>query len=314
MASDEDQKTFVRTWGITGRKNKNAIDTPNSIAISSNGNVYVVSSQLRHVVCFDSYGNFIMKWGQQGPGNGEFQWPSGVTIGTNHGRSTALLSAITSIVELASFPPGLLPICMEYIGVESVYVVDYKQHQIQVFEMDGKYIRKWGSDGKEKLKFPWGIVQSPMNGYLYITEVQHNRVRWFDCDGKSIGRWGDRSQFEHPRGISISRDGMIYITDLDSDRIVILNHHLNGTTTAYHWQMEKNFFPFGVMVDDDTHSVWVTGQSHIRQYGKDGTLIREVGKRGTKDGEFQHPVAIAKGPDDHLMYIVDRGNNRIVVM
>jgi sugar lactone lactonase YvrE len=48
----------------------------------------------------------------------------------------------------------------------------------------------------------------------------------------------------------------------------------------------------------------------VAAYAPSGEILREWGKKGTGEGEFQLPGSIAIGPDD-LLYVPDQGNSRV---
>jgi tripartite motif-containing protein 71 len=48
----------------------------------------------------------------------------------------------------------------------------------------------------------------------------------------------------------------------------------------------------------------------VAAYSPSGKLLREWGKKGTGDGEFQLPGSVALGPDG-LLYVPDQGNSRV---
>ena len=57
----------------------------------------------------------------------------GLSIGVCNGMNESIMSGMRSVPELYSFPPGVLPICVAYIGDERIYVVDNGNNRIQVF-------------------------------------------------------------------------------------------------------------------------------------------------------------------------------------
>ena len=85
-------------------------------------------------------------WGKQGTGNGEFKYPSFLSVG----------------------PDG------------SVYIADYSNHRVQVFRSDGTFVRVWGSQGNGNGQFsnPYGIACGP-DGSVYVADCNNHRVQVF---------------------------------------------------------------------------------------------------------------------------------------
>ena len=62
----------------------------------------------------------------------------------------------------------------------NVYVVDTENHRVQVFDTNGKFIAKWGSDGSGDGQFlsPMGI-EVDTAGRVYVTDRENRRVQVF---------------------------------------------------------------------------------------------------------------------------------------
>ena len=84
-----------------------------TIAVDSNGFVYVPDKLNSCIQKFTSDGKFVTKWGSYGSGDGEFDGPLSIAVDGN----------------------GF------------VYVVDYWNKRIQKFTSDGQFVTKWGGPG-----------------------------------------------------------------------------------------------------------------------------------------------------------------------
>jgi DNA-binding beta-propeller fold protein YncE len=94
--------TFIGSWGERGSKD-GEFGNPKSIAIDTNGFIYIADRANKRIQKFDRDGKFITKWGEPGSGIGRFDNPSGIAVNKD----------------------GL------------VYVVDSMNHRIQVFRIAG---------------------------------------------------------------------------------------------------------------------------------------------------------------------------------
>ena len=285
---------------------------------------------------------FHSKWGQIGTDDGDFVSPTGLAIGVfseaKNGLSDEIMRAIRTVPELNVFPPGVLPICVSYLGVECIYVADYGNNRMQVFEMNGsdnvRFIRKWGSKGGDdgQLYGPWGCAigndASIGKSVVYVSEYFNNRISVFDNEGKFIRKWGSFGdgdyQFNYPRGLCVS-DGLVYIADGGNHRVVCYRMDGSGKVKrAPEWTSPIYFsWPYALMVDDASNGVSVmyisdTGSHSIGQYLMDGTFVRKFGSKGSGDGQFDYPRGICKGVDPEsgttVLYVVDTGNSRIIKM
>ena len=69
--------------------------------------------------------------------------------------------------------------------------------------------------------------------------------------------------------------------------------------------------PVGVAFDSQSSVIYVVDAvAHdVKVVDLDGRLLRTLGKRGTKPGEFNYPSSIAW--DGHLLWVTDSGNHRV---
>jgi len=69
---------FIKHWLTRGH----VTDTSHigDIAIDSHGNILATDCYNGYIVIYDSNGNFITKWGSYGEGDGQFFYPSGITV------------------------------------------------------------------------------------------------------------------------------------------------------------------------------------------------------------------------------------------
>jgi len=124
---------------------------------------------------FDGFilkGNFLTKWGSLGTGDGQLNFPNGITV-DSFGR---------------------------------VYVVDRRNNRIQVFDSRGKFLAKWGQYGAGDMDFAspsYGIAVSKF-GNVYVSDTFNNRIKVFHSpfgssvnpDSKQPTRWGQLKQTE----------------------------------------------------------------------------------------------------------------------
>ena len=72
----------VVIWGTQGTGD-GKFKNPRSVAVASDGSVYVADTYNHSVQRFTSEGVFISNWGTDGTGDGEFQYPSGVAVASD---------------------------------------------------------------------------------------------------------------------------------------------------------------------------------------------------------------------------------------
>lgn len=69
--------------------------------------------------------------------------------------------------------------------------------------------------------------------------------------------------------------------------------------------------PKSVSINSDSIFVLDSGNSEIKQFDKNGRLVKSWGAFGSSDGQLKNPTSIFV--DDSFVYVADTGNSRIVV-
>ena len=66
----------------------------------------------------------------------------------------------------------------------SVFVADFINHRIQVFDSSGNFIAKWGTVGSAdgQFSFPAGVAVNPTTGNVYVADTGNNRIQVFFLD------------------------------------------------------------------------------------------------------------------------------------
>jgi DNA-binding beta-propeller fold protein YncE len=155
-------------------------------------------------------------------------------------------------------------------SADRVYVCHRGKHPVLIFERDGKFLRSWGDD---LLKTPHGL-RIDGAGNVWVTDIGNHQVLKFDANGKlllTLGRKGEPGE---------AADRFDRPTDI--------------AVTP-----ERDFY-----VSDGY------GNNRVAKFSKDGKFLKQWGKKGTGEGEFNLPHAICLDTKGRI-YVGDRENNRI---
>ncbi len=155
-----------------------------------------------------------------------------------------------------------------------VYVSDSVQRSVFLFDIPGKRFLEIGTKKPGLLAKPLGMDVA-VNGDLYVSDISGKRIMVYSGDGQFLRAIGNAKELRRPTDIAISNDGKrAYVLDTGG-------------------------------VDSMSHQVQVYDAAT-------GDLIKTIGKRGSKEGEFNLPIQVTIGPADRL-YVVDSGNFRVQV-
>jgi DNA-binding beta-propeller fold protein YncE len=122
--------------------------------------------------------------------------------------------------------------------------------------------------------------------------------------------WGKKgtaqSEFRSPIGIAISAADEIFVTEFKNNRVQ--KFATDGKFLAAFSCAEV---PGGIAVDKSGNVYVAPLMSHkVCVYSPAGKLLREWGKQGKGDGEFDQPGGIAVAPDG-TVYVADQVNRRV---
>jgi DNA-binding beta-propeller fold protein YncE len=167
----------------------------------------------------------------------------------------------------------------------------------------------------------WGqvtAVATDSADRVYVFHRGKNSIVVFDKSGKHLRSWGDYF-VKNAHGLRIDPSDHVWITDLahhlvmkfDPQGKLLLTLGTKGTPGEGKNQFNKPadvaFGPDGAIFVADGY-----GNSRVVKFSKDGKYLKEWGKKGTAEGEFNLPHAICVDAKDRV-YVGDRENNRIQV-
>jgi uncharacterized protein YjiK len=249
------------------------------IAIDSSGNIYVVDTSNHRVQKFTSDGEFIAKWGSEGSGDGELNYPLGLAIDDD----------------------------------DNVYVVDSDNFRVQKFDSNGTFITKWGSKGSEDGQFgalldvqgPQGI-EIDKSGDVYVVDYGNNRIQKFTPEGTFI-----KSITIYAYDLVITETEYMYIIDGHSIfKFTTEGEHITTWSSAGNNDGEFQD-PSGISADSNGN-IYAADVVNVRiqKFTSEGEFISKWGSRGSGDGQFDCPRGITIDASG-FVYVVDEYNYRV---
>ncbi|MBS3956583.1 MAG: 6-bladed beta-propeller [Clostridiales bacterium] len=295
-----------------GRGEAPAFNRPLDVAFGINDRIYVVDSDNNRIAVFSRQGRFLFEFGGFGitkPSPGfEATWEEG----------------------LLNFPLGI-----DIDDDGTVYIADFRNDQIQVFDAEGEFIRRFpdpatrvgaGASGQDGT----GIAVTSLavhDGHVYATDSY--QVVVFTTEGEFVRQFGrpgvGPGEFDRPNGIDVTEDGMVVVADSNNSRIQMFTSdgELEWVTgdkrrvTALGASVEDPDAVFGLprgvtVLDDGTIAVVDSFEYDIVLLAPDGRILGRHGQRGVQPGELNLPNGISSSGD--LLVVADKENNRIQVL
>jgi len=270
----------IRTWGSGPGAGADQFNFPEGI--DTNGtHVFVADNSNNRVQIFDTKGNLVqtLGTGTAGSGNDQFNWPTGIAI--------------------------------DKFGSNDIYVVDYNNHRVQVFDESGTYLRTIGTgsagSGNGEFNNPLDAVVAP-SGDVYVVDQTNDRVQIFNSSGDYVGQWGGFSQ---PEFIDMNSTGFIYVSDYTANNIRIFN----GTGTLVGQWGSSGAGPgqfngaIGLSIDE-SDNVYVADHANYRVqvFNSSGGFITSWGSQGSGVGQFDAPYGVVVNSTGYI-YVTDHDNN-----
>ena len=227
--------------------------TPNALASDGQGNLYLSLLEYRQgkggalIRKIDPEGREVLSFGAYGLAEGELLQPVSLTVAGRH-----------------------------------VYVLDSEAHTVNVYDTQGKFVRRFGGRGQGLGKFekPTIIAASP-TGEIYILDSGNNEVQRFTPSGEYISRYAFRldrnSESLRPLdGLTVDQYGGVYIVDSVARKVrKIEADGTPGTTFALETLVgEPNEAPWLLQVSSEGHIYAVRqGGQVLRTFSNVGDLL-----------------------------------------
>ena len=258
---------YVETLGRPGPGPAEFL-TPQGLAFSEQGRLYVADAGNNRVQVIDVYGNFITEFGHRGWRSGEFDTPSDIAIsfqrsyrlyiadtGNNRVQYCNLVDEIFYPLQISesSAPETVALDRPEGIGISrngDVYVVDTGNHRWLQFNIEGMPVLERGGfgSGTEHL---WNATDLGVDarGNVYIVDTGNHLIKKYDFSGNPIHQWGGegsaRGQFREPKRIALDEWNYLYVTDSGNQRIQVFT---SDGTSVTEFRLAALLEPAGIAV------------------------------------------------------------------
>jgi hypothetical protein len=181
-----DGKKLVRTLGerLVRGNDSSHFGRPTDIAFLPDGTFFITDGyQNQRVLKFDKDGKFLLTWGKEGSGPGDFR----------------------SAVHAVAIDEG-----------RRLYVADRGNSRIQVFDENGTFLDQWPN-----IRDPWH-VHVATDQSVWVADGETNKFLKFDQTGRLLHSWGTFGQFPGAiwgvHQFTVDQEGNLYTAEAFNGR------------------------------------------------------------------------------------------------
>ena len=291
-----------------------ALAAPRAVAVSPNGNRIIADSGNQRIVVVDATGAERAIFGSRcdlangaeggcvdpdgsGPlalGDGQFNEPWGVAVDVDG----------------------------------NIYVADTWNGRIQVFDANGKFLRRWGffntTNGElgdpNALFGPRGIAFD-LGGNLLVADTGNKRIVRYTPTGELVDQIGGggvvAGRFDEPTAVSVDpTDGSIYVADAWNRRIQKFDGNLGflAEWPVPGWESKQIYDKPGLAVAANG-DVYASDPQFYRIFVFDsgGTLKGSFGRFGSEANRLGLPNGLAADLPNSSILVADADNNRAML-
>lgn len=263
-------------------------DSPKSIASDAQGNIYV-GGKMFVLSKYTADGEFVKVLATRGDADGQINYVKGIACNS------------------AGF----------------VYATDSINKKINVFDADGNWLRKFGTEGTESGMFmDIGPIAIDGEDNLYVSDDENGVVVFDKNDNyiKNIGVKGDlagqTSEFgwlaidSNARQLYVAVDGMgkVDVYDIDTGEYKFDLGGLGEGPGLWEEDIEGLAVgPWGLLFAADEAG------GNIKVFQADGSFVTQWGKAGLYEGEMASTESIAYDPMNRRIVVADEKNYRVQV-
>jgi len=223
-------------------KTKDAMTTPQCVAVDAQDNIYVTDSEAGKIFVFEPGGKYVRAIGSLKGGEGYFKRPTGIAVDSGAGR-IYVTDTLRDQIFVLDMQGGILqtigktgngegefnvPTELRLSG-QDLLVVDSMNFRVQAFSRDGKFQYAIGKIGDSTgALFRPKAVGVDSEGDVYVVDAQWGVVQVFNRQGQLLYYFGAKGthagEFQLPSGLFISHDDKVLVVDSFNRRIQVFHY------------------------------------------------------------------------------------------
>jgi DNA-binding beta-propeller fold protein YncE len=274
---------------------------PLRLAVDSQGGLYVLDAGQARVDLLGRDGRLLATWGGQGDGIGRFRFRATHRCDDSGDRCGPELGGALAV---------------DHRG--RVYVADYGNHRVQVFDRQGRWLVGWGraGSGPGEFRLPAGIAVDA-EGQVWVADTGNHRIQQFDAGGRLIGQWGGLGQatgrLDHPTALVADTAGQVIVADMEGSRVQQFDRQ---GRLLERWGLDGGAEPAARITAIAAHRSGLvyasdaSGSVDMRDWH--GQVLARWRADWRGDGQLRQPTGIAVDEQGNV-YVADQGSRQVCV-
>ncbi|MBF0408030.1 MAG: IPT/TIG domain-containing protein [Candidatus Riflebacteria bacterium] len=278
----------------SGRRGKRGnstgmFDNPNWVHLDATGTIYIADTSNNRIQLLNSQGQFVSELGEVGGGLGQYKDPASVL-----------------------YSDGI------------IYVTDMNNSRVQLVTPQNAFLKAIVPDTSGLNTLPTRLKVDSERNLVYVVDTgdpdtnPESSINVFDTSGNFIRKLGSfgsgAGQFKFPRGVTVDRNGNVYVADSKNARIQKFNSEGVFLKKWGAFGTGDGQFSLLQQVAADPTGEYIysvdSNSSQVQKFTSDGAFVFKFGTTGNGDSQFNHPSDITVDSSGNV-YVVDTDNHRV---
>ena len=192
----------------------------------------------------------------------------------------------------------------------NVYVMEYYNNRIKVFDSSGAYLRSFGGYGNGCNQWQYARQFTIYNDVIYIADTYGRKVKSFTLTGQCKDIWFT-GQYPH----AIAANSNYVFVGHPSNNISVLDHRLNQRSTE---SINSNYlsYAWGMSINPAGNKLAIAdyNKNHVVEFSISGTSLsytqRTNSSYSSSNGNYRRPTDTGYDSSGNI-YALDLYNHRI---
>ena len=197
------------------------------------------------------------------------------------------------------------------ISQNKVFVTQWSGHCINMYELEGKLIKSFGSkgNGETQFNYPLGLDVSDKNNNIYVCDRSNHRIQILTEELKYHSVLGI-DLLKSPRDVKVTQDRVLVLAENDPCMFVFNSDHVLTNRLITRGDGKQTNYPCRFDIDKEYNIIMSDHSNHcVYVFNQEGEQIHKFGKEGQGIGELYHPRGIALDNTGRIIVVCHKDTN-----